>query len=131
MYTCWMHNDPPYAWKCSTGPPTAIARGLSRCIRCWIMMVSFLYSRPLPNAEYARNAVRFERRLELALEGHRFYDLVRWGTAKQVLESYSGFEGKYLSISRNVVFQPQNEYYPIPQDEIDRSGGALKQNTGY
>lgn len=84
-----------------------------------------------PNAEYARNAVRFERRLELALEGHRFYDLVRWGTAKQVLESYSGFEGKYLSISRNVTFQPQNEYYPIPQDEIDRSGGALKQNTGY
>jgi tetratricopeptide (TPR) repeat protein len=84
-----------------------------------------------PNAEYARNAVRFERRLELALEGHRFYDLVRWGTAKQVLESYSGFEGTYLSISRNVTFQPQNEYYPIPQDEIDRSGGALKQNTGY
>lgn len=90
--------------------------------------------KPYPSfadAEYARNAVRFERRLELALEGHRFYDLVRWGIAKDVLESYSGFEGKYLSISRNIAFQPQNDYYPIPQDEIDRSGGVLKQNTGY
>ncbi|QNL49150.1 RagB/SusD family nutrient uptake outer membrane protein [Olivibacter sp. SDN3] len=84
-----------------------------------------------PNAEYARNAVRFERRLELALEGHRFYDLVRWGVAQQVLDSYSGFEGGYLSISRNLSFQPQNEYYPIPQTELDRSGGILTQNSGY
>src|SRR5690606_608778 len=45
-----------------------------------------------PNQEYARKAVRMERRLELALEGHRYFDLVRWGIAKNVLESYSQFE---------------------------------------
>ncbi|GAA4806145.1 RagB/SusD family nutrient uptake outer membrane protein [Olivibacter ginsenosidimutans] len=84
-----------------------------------------------PNVDYARKAVRFERRLELALEGHRFYDLVRWHVAKDVLENYSKFEGKYLSISKNLSFQDKNTYYPIPQDEIDRSGGALKQNDGY
>lgn len=84
-----------------------------------------------PNVEYARNAVRFERRLELALEGHRFYDLVRWGIAKQVIDSYSSFEGEYLDISSGINFQPRNEYYPIPQTEIDQSGGSLKQNEGY
>ena len=81
-----------------------------------------------PNQEYARNAVRFERRLELALEGHRFYDLVRWGIAKQTIESYSAFEGTYLNAYKGLSFSANNEYWPIPQVEIDRSNGALKQN---
>lgn len=84
-----------------------------------------------PDAEYARNAVRMERRLELALEGHRFFDLVRWGVAKSVLEDYSTFEGGYLSLYKGLVFSPHNAYFPIPQTEIDRSGGTLTQNTGY
>src|SRR5690606_41420068 len=49
-----------------------------------------------PTQDYARKAVRMERRLELALEGHRYFDLVRWGIAKTVLESYSAFEGTHL-----------------------------------
>ncbi len=84
-----------------------------------------------PNAEYARKAVRMERRLELALEGHRYFDLVRWGEAKNVLESYSTFEGAILPFYRGINYKPQNDYFPIPQAEIDRSGGVLKQNTGY
>ena len=84
-----------------------------------------------PNAEYARKAVRMERRLELALEGHRYFDLVRWGEAKNVLESYSAFEGSILPFYRGISYKPQNDYFPIPQAEIDRSGGVLKQNTGY
>lgn len=79
----------------------------------------------------AMKAIRFERRLELALEGHRFFDLVRWGIAKEVLESYSGFEGEYLSLYRNLTFQDKNAYFPIPQSQIDRSGGSLTQNPGY
>lgn len=84
-----------------------------------------------PDKAFAQNAVRFERRLELALEGHRFYDLVRWGIAKEVLESYSAFEGNYLPAYRNIVINPHNNYFPIPQTQIDRSSGSLKQNDGY
>lgn len=84
-----------------------------------------------PSKDYARRAVRFERRLELALEGHRFFDLVRWGEAKSVIESYSAFEGSLLPSYRNIVFNPHNEYFPIPQSQIDRSSGALSQNQGY
>ncbi|MEZ0450088.1 RagB/SusD family nutrient uptake outer membrane protein [Sphingobacterium thalpophilum] len=85
-----------------------------------------------PNQDYARNAVRFERRLELAMEGHRFYDLVRWGIAKQVIESYSAFEGNILPTFKDITFTTnRNEIFPIPQDEINRSMGNLKQNPGY
>lgn len=83
------------------------------------------------NADQARNAIRFERRLELALEGHRWYDLVRWGIAEPVLNSYVGFEGSFLGSYAAAKFKPTNMYYPIPQQEIDRSQGALKQNEGY
>lgn len=78
--------------------------------------------------EVARNAVRTERRLELAMEGHRFFDLVRWGIAKTTIETYSAFEGKYLSSYRGLTFGAKAEYWPIPQVEIDRSNGMLKQN---
>ncbi|MFT4094639.1 MAG: RagB/SusD family nutrient uptake outer membrane protein [Niabella sp.] len=81
--------------------------------------------------EYALNAIRFERRLELALEGQRFFDLVRWGIAKDVLESYSSFEGSIISAYGGLNFEDKDNYFPVPQDQIDRSGGALTQNTGY
>ncbi len=80
------------------------------------------------NKDYALDAIRFERRLELALEGHRFFDLVRWGTAKQVLEGYSAFEGGLISSYRGLQFTEKNNYFPIPQEQIDRSGGTLVQN---
>src|SRR5690606_8654519 len=84
-----------------------------------------------PNKEYALKAIQFERRLELALEGHRFYDLVRWDIAKPELESYSQFEGKYLDLNQGITFEERNKYFPIPQEQIDRSGGSLTQNQGY
>lgn len=84
-----------------------------------------------PSTAYARTAVQFERRLELAMEGHRFYDLVRWGIAKSVIESYSTFEGGILSAYKGITIEPRDLYYPIPQDQIDRSQGNLKQNDGY
>lgn len=83
------------------------------------------------DVDYARKAVRMERRLELALEGHRFYDLVRWGIAKDVLESYSKFEGEHLPFFKGIIFNAHNAYFPIPQMEIDRSDATLDQNAGY
>jgi len=65
------------------------------------------------------------------MEGHRFYDLVRWGEAKTVLESYATFEGGFMSRYKGLNYKPQNDYFPIPQSQIDRSGGALTQNQGY
>lgn len=84
-----------------------------------------------PDKAFALNAIRFERRLELALEGHRFYDLVRWGIAKEVIESYAAFEGIYLSAYLGTTVNTHNNYFPIPLSQIDRSGGTLKQNSGY
>jgi hypothetical protein len=85
-----------------------------------------------PTQEFARMAVRFERRLELAMEGHRFFDLVRWGIAGGTLNAYIAKEKTlrgYLG-SANFV-EGKNEYFPIPQGEIDQSQGALTQNPGY
>ena len=64
-----------------------------------------------------RTAIKQERRIEFALEGERFYDLVRWGDAAAVL----GGRG----------YQTKHQYYPIPQTAIDQSGGVLIQNPNY
>lgn len=81
-----------------------------------------------PNADYAMKAIEFERRLELALEGQRFYDLVRWGIAKTVLESYQDFEKKYVSAAQTITFEDKDTIFPIPQQELDRAPGILEQN---
>ncbi len=91
-----------------------------------------------PNQAYARDAVRFERRLELAMEGHRFFDLVRWGTADQVIKAYLVSEsrpGGTPGLAGGMFVKGKNEYFPIPQVEITNSylNGAptLIQNPYY
>ena len=69
---------------------------------------------PFTTKEAMRTAIKNERRWEFAMEGYRFYDLVRWGDAEAVLGPLG-----YTSRAR---------LYPIPQKAIDLTGGVLEQN---
>jgi hypothetical protein len=83
-------------------------------------------------ASTALPAIYFERKLELACEGHRFFDLARWGIAATTLNAYFAFEGKITGdLSTGNFTANKNEYFPIPENQISLSGGKLKQNTGY
>lgn len=82
--------------------------------------------------EYAREAVRWERRLELCLEGHRYFDLKRWGIAKETIDAYYQSESQvrpYLGLG--VYESPKHDFYPVPQTEIDISRGVLTQDSNY
>ncbi len=72
---------------------------------------------PFSGQSQMRTAIKNERRWEFAMEGYRFYDLVRWGDAQSALGSLG--------------YQPKNAWYPIPQPAIDLSGGVLVQNPNY
>ena len=82
----------------------------------------------------ATKAVQMERKLELSGEGHRFFDLVRWGIAADELNAYLQYESKYLvtKFGGASFTSGKNEYYPIPQTQIDIQGSdVLSQNPGY
>ena len=84
------------------------------------------------NAESAWDALVWENRLELAMEGRRFYDLVRWGIAEEVMNEYFEKESQrrpWLEVGR---FTPgRDEYLPIPQEQMNWSQGVYVQNPGY
>ncbi len=69
----------------------------------------------------ARTAIYLERRLELAMEQHRWFDLVRTGRAAP----------RMLAVGKTAFVAGKHELFPIPQSEIDLSSGALRQNAGY
>jgi hypothetical protein len=96
-----------------------------------------LYTTTFADAATARKAIRFERKIELAMEGHRFYDLTRWGVGKTELDAYAKSEAKqgYTSMAGVTYTTGKSEYLPIPQSQIDKTqkGGksVLTQNPGY
>ena len=90
----------------------------------------------LTSKDYALKAIYFERKLELAMEGHRFFDLVRWGIAADALNAFYNYEGSLITDVKGSKFTPnKNEHYPIPQAQIDLTGvggtPTLTQNPGY
>lgn len=89
---------------------------------------------PFAGAAEATAALRFERKLELSGEGHRFFDLVRWGIAADVLNDYLDHEAQFLvtKFGGANFTAGKNEYLPIPQAQIDIQGtDVLTQNPGY
>jgi starch-binding outer membrane protein, SusD/RagB family len=94
------------------------------------------YTDAWTNKDAARAAVRNETRLELAMEGHRFFDLVRWKIADKVINDYITFEQKGRTYLKGATFKTgKHEYFPIPQAEIINSSldgkPTLTQNPGY
>jgi hypothetical protein len=96
-----------------------------------------LYTAAWTDKTIARDAVRFERLIELAMEGHRFYDLVRWGIADVVKNDFIKRESVIRTSISGVVFDKgKDEYLPIPEFAINQSRTSdgkqgLKQNPGY
>ena len=75
--------------------------------------------------------VKMERRLELAMESERFFDLVRWGEAEAVINKYYAEEADNCAIYSAAHFTAnKNEYLPIPYEQIAASNGHYSQNIG-
>ncbi len=87
---------------------------------------------PFDTQENARLAVREEIRLEFATEGHRFFDLRRWGIISQVLNDYVARDVRVRGFLTGAVFEPgRDEYWPLPQDQLDIQKGVLQQDPAY
>ncbi|MBD1262770.1 RagB/SusD family nutrient uptake outer membrane protein [Maribacter polysiphoniae] len=87
-----------------------------------------------PDQAFARKAVRFERRLELGMEGHRLFDLRRWGVAEEVINTYIANEAEDINQSdygRFGTYTDKYNLFPIPLTAIDQSGNILDQNPLY
>ena len=89
--------------------------------------------------EVARKCLRWERRLEMAMENGRFFDLKRWGIASKTLNEYFAteqgveYEGQsYAKYLQDAHFTPsKNEFYPVPYNQLYYVPGLYTQNRGY
>lgn len=127
------------AGNCAQGPATsldAMKVDPSDPVTTWADYNVGTYS-SFPNQEYALEAIQWERRLELAMEGHRFFDLRRWGIAQEVMNEYFAEEAtKRAYLSGYTQYDPSvHSYYPLPAFQIDLSkvGGEaqLRQVPGW
>ncbi|MDR0618749.1 MAG: RagB/SusD family nutrient uptake outer membrane protein [Bacteroidales bacterium] len=101
----------------------------SECANPATQLPDFPYGSYGSNQNDMRLALRHERRVELAMEGHRWFDIVRWGIAKQVMDDYKQNETAAVQAEMGTFVKGKNEYFPLPQYELDLSG--LEQNNRF
>ena len=83
-----------------------------------------------------REKVYAERRVELAFENARWWDVRRWKRGQELNKDIRGVSVSWRGYEPVVVEQRQFDeskmyFYPIPQEEVDKSGGVLTQNPGW
>ncbi len=85
---------------------------------------------PFDSQDNARRALRMERKLELGMEGHRYFDLQRWGAVQEDLNRILSFERTQLPTLYQAASTvgPEDVNFPVPQQQIDLMGGRLVQN---
>lgn len=119
---------------------SAVAVPINDASITWADYEIGLYTTPWTDQNFARSAVRAERRLELAMEGQRFFDLRRWGIAEATLNAYLNGVGGGAEETRrlqlaNANYQQRHRYFPIPaiQIQLSRVDGTprLTQNPGW
>ncbi len=76
--------------------------------------------------DYARKAVRMERRLELAMEGLRWFDLIRWGIVTETVNKYYSTEVEFRSYYQGANLSEDEVLLPIPVNQVDNAGDLYK-----
>ena len=89
-----------------------------------------LYPASYATADKAWDALEREIRLEFGMEGHRWFDIARWGKAAERLNAYAKAESKYLGKFIN-TYQTNWVNFPIPQSEIQTAQGRFVQTPAW
>ncbi len=118
------------------GPGSPLTVPIDDASITWADYEIGLYTVPWTDQAVARTAVRYERRLELAMEGQRFFDLRRWGTAEQVLNDYLAAEtARRGFLVGAAAYTSRHNLFPLPPIQIELSQvegqDQLVQNTGW
>lgn len=126
-----------YAEACCESGDLANAKAALNKVRARVGLAAFPYTAKIQgedvtfadNQEGLRNAIRHERRVELAMEGHRWFDLCRWGIAKKTMDAYIKQETPEAQAESAPFVEGKHELFPIPSKEIEISG--IAQNPKY
>jgi hypothetical protein len=87
---------------------------------------------PFDNAANALKAVQEETRLEFACQNHRFFDLRRWGILATTLNAYIAKDVTFRTFMQGATFNAtEDDYWPLPQSQIDLQKGVLTQDSSY